>query len=113
MNQQETCYCLVLCTCSTLNEARHISKTIVEERLAACVNLIPAVESFYRWQGVLQEESERLLLIKTYTTLFEALKLRICQLHSYETPEVVALPLVMGSRSYFDWIDECLAFPSG
>jgi len=85
-------------------EASTIARTLVEERLAACVNLIAPVRSIYRWRGAIEESSECLLLIKTGTRHYAKLERRIMQMHSYKVPEIVAVPLVQGSRDYLKWI---------
>lgn len=96
----------VLCSCSGAAEAEAIASAIVESRLAACVNIIPAVQSVYRWQGKVESAAESLLVIKTTGDQFNALRDRILELHSYDLPEVIALPLVTGSEPYLDWIRE-------
>jgi periplasmic divalent cation tolerance protein len=84
--------------------AARLARTLVEERLAACVNVIPGVRSFYRWQGKLQEDSEVLLVIKSHRNRTKALAARIKDLHPYELPEVLELPVSGGSGPYLDWI---------
>ena len=95
---------LILCTCSTQAEATAIARTLVEERLAACVNLVPQVESIYRWQGEIETSQEVLLLIKSSTAMFPLLRDRIQQLHSYDTPEVLAVAIGDGSPKYLTWL---------
>ena len=85
-------------------EASTIARTLVEERLAACVILIAPVHSIYRWRGAIEESSECLLLIKTPARHYAKLERRIKQLHSYEVPEIIAVPLVQGSKHYLKWI---------
>src|SRR4029077_3142304 len=87
-------------------EARKIAHTVVGERLAACVNIIPKVESIYRWQDKVEETREYLLLIKTTESAFPHLQAKLKELHSYELPECVALAMTAGSPSYLKWIDD-------
>ncbi len=101
---------VVLVTCANRREAGRIARALVEERLAACVNIqAGAVESVYRWKGKVERGREILLLIKTSRTVFSRLERRIKEIHSYQTPEIIALPIVAGSRGYLDWMDESVA----
>lgn len=98
---------LVLVTCGSVKEARRIARTAVGERLAACVNILDVrVESVYRWKGQVQSVSEFLLLIKTSRRRLAALEAKIGRLHSYVLPEIIALPIVAGSRGYLSWLAE-------
>jgi periplasmic divalent cation tolerance protein len=98
---------VVLATCGSQKEARKIARALVERRLAACVNEIGApVTSVYRWKGKVESAKEFLLVIKTTKKRFAALRKAIRELHSYEVPEIIALPIVEGSRAYLDWIAE-------
>ncbi len=99
-----TDFILVFSTCGAQEEARRIARELVARRLAACVNILSPVESVYRWKGAVEEASEWLLAIKTRRALFDPLAAAIKELHSYEVPEIVALPLVAGASSYLDWI---------
>lgn len=99
-------FVVVFCTCHTLQEALHIANVIVERRLAACVNVSPAVQSVFRWQDEVRIETEYLLLIKTTQSRFDALRDAITDLHTYETPEIVAVPVTGGSDKYLAWIRE-------
>lgn len=98
-------YCLVLTTVSTAQQAETLARQIVEAGLGACVQ-IEAIRSIYRWQGVLCDEPEQRLSIKTRTTGFKALESFIRAHHSYETPEIVQIPITAGSSAYLQWIDE-------
>lgn len=100
---------LVLTTCASEEEARRIARTLVERRLAACVNILSNLRSVYRWKGALEEESEYLLLIKSRRDLFEAVRAGIESQHSYELPEVIALAVVEGSEAYLGWLERELA----
>jgi periplasmic divalent cation tolerance protein len=98
---------LVLVTCSGVAEARKIARAVVEERLAACVNILPgAVTSIYRWKGKVQSARERLLLIKTSRKRLAKLQATVEKLHSYDVPEFIAVPIVEGSSAYLSWIEE-------
>ena len=98
-------YGVLLTTTPTREEAVKIANLLIDEKLAACVQLMP-IESFYVWQGKTRNEAEFLLLVKTRTSLFETAIARIKQVHSYTVPEIVALPFVAGFAPYFNWIDE-------
>src|SRR5271163_4574051 len=100
---------VVLTTCGSAAEARRIARKLVEERRAACVNVLSvAVESIYRWRGKVESAREFLLLIKTRRKEFAGLERAIQKLHSYEVPEILALPVAAGSKSYLQWIDESI-----
>jgi len=81
---------------------------LVERGLAACVNILPGVESVYRWQGKIERDDEILLLIKSDTAHFSALEDTISNLHPYEVPEILAVPVEAGHQPYLEWIDQCL-----
>jgi periplasmic divalent cation tolerance protein len=97
---------LVLVTVGSDEEASRIGKTVVQERLAACCNIIPRIQSIYWWKGEVCEEEEKLLIIKTRHELYTALQARIRQLHSYEVPEVICFPIDQGLPEYLRWIVE-------
>jgi len=98
---------IVLTTCSSLKEARRIARALVERRLAACVNIGTApVESVYRWEGKIESAKEYQLLIKTSRARYTEIERTIRELHGYEVPEIVALPIVSGSRDYLSWIGQ-------
>jgi len=95
---------LVFTTLPSPDKAAEVARTLVEERLAACGNVLPAVRSIYKWQGKMQDENEVMLLLKTREEQLERLKLRILELHPYEVPEVLAIPVESGYRAYLEWI---------
>jgi periplasmic divalent cation tolerance protein len=95
---------LVLCTCPDEAVATGIARALVSEGLAACVNRTAPVTSVYRWQGRLCEEAEQLLVVKTTPARYAALEMRLKALHPYELPEIIAIPVVVGSRQYLDWV---------
>lgn len=99
---------VVLCTVATTEEAERIAREVVELRLAACANLVP-VTSIYRWKGELERSAEVLLVIKTNGQEFEALREAIVARHTYEVPEVIALPVEAGHVPYLTWIAESVA----
>ena len=95
---------LVLTTLPTADAAAQIAKAVVGEKLAACANILPALRSIYRWQGQVQDESEVLVLLKTQRVHYARLKARILELHPYDVPEVLAIPVEQGHAAYLDWI---------
>jgi periplasmic divalent cation tolerance protein len=96
---------VVLSTCGSHEEAERLAREVVERRLAACVNVIPRVASYYRWQGKLESAEEWLLVIKSSRERFDDLKNALEQAHTYEVPEVIALPVVDGSANYLNWLE--------
>jgi periplasmic divalent cation tolerance protein len=97
---------VVLVTCGSEEEALKIAHSLVEEHLAACVNLISPIRSIYRWEGKIWDEREWLLIIKTQRQRFEELERKVKSLHSYAVPEIIGLPIVEGSSSYLNWLAE-------
>jgi len=97
---------VVLVTCPSAEVGEKIARALVEERLAACVNLIPQIASVYRWEGKVVLDGETLLVIKTRRTRFSSLATRITALHPYSVPEIIALPLETGARPYLAWLAE-------
>ena len=96
---------IVLVTCSGLAEARRIGRAVVDRKLAACVNILPGARSIYRWKGATEDTPEWLLVIKSRRDLFDSIRAAISKLHTYEVPEVIAVPVVDGSESYLAWLD--------
>lgn len=103
---------MVLCTCPEGDFAAQLARTLVAEALAACVNCVPGIVSHYRWQGQPEQDTETLLLIKTTQARLPALSARIRELHPYELPEVVAVPVLGGLAEYLDWIRAGVSGPS-
>jgi periplasmic divalent cation tolerance protein len=97
---------IVMTTAGSQEEARKIAHALVERRLAACVNIVPQIESIYRWQQKIETATEWLLLIKTRAESFERIRAAIKELHSYELPECVMLDVAAGSHEYLAWITE-------
>ena len=102
---------IVLSTAGSADEARKIAHHLVERRLAACVNIIPQIESIYRWQGKVESTAEWLLIIKTTAGKFSGVRDAIRELHSYELPECIAIAIEDGSSSYLQWIDQSVKEP--
>ena len=99
---------LVYSTCADAAAAARIARTLVAERLAACVSLQPGNRSVYRWEGEIREDSEQLLMIKTSADRLDALTERLASIHPYELPEIVAVPVTAGLTGYLDWVvEEC------
>lgn len=103
-----TDYIVVLVTAKNRAEAEKISQTLLEEKLVACVNIIDSVVSFFRWQGKIDRAEECLIIMKTHKRLFAELVERVKVLHSYDVPEVLALPVFEGSSDYLGWIKDSL-----
>lgn len=99
---------IVLTTAASSEEARRIGRTLVEERLAACATVLPQAESIYRWQGEVETAAEAILLLKTEAGKLPALDERLHALHSYDTPEFLALPVDAGSERYLHWLHASL-----
>jgi periplasmic divalent cation tolerance protein len=104
---------LIYITVGNMDEARKIGRTLVEERLAACVNMIDAMASLYWWEGEIQEDREVILLAKTTGELVSPLIERVKSLHSYECPCIVSLPILEGNRAFLDWIEAEVRFSRG
>lgn len=96
---------VVLSTCDSEEQAARLARHLVEQRLAACVNILPNVRSFYRWHEKVEDSSEWMLVIKSRRDLFRDLRAEIEKLHSYEVPEMIALPVVDGAEAYLGWIE--------
>ena len=97
---------IVYSTTGSQEDAARIARIIVEERLAACANIVPSVRSVYRWQGKIEDDSKALMVCKTASDRVDALISRIKELHDYDVPDIVAYPIDKGHPPYLDWIDE-------
>jgi periplasmic divalent cation tolerance protein len=95
---------LILSTCDSRDQGERIAHALVSERLAACVNIVPGITSVYRWQGNVESASEHLIVIKTTTELARAVEDRTAELHSYDTPELIRIPIEGGSERYLSWL---------
>jgi periplasmic divalent cation tolerance protein len=101
-------YIVVFITCAHKKEARAIARALVKDKLAACVNIIDKIESLFWWQGKLESSKEILLMVKSKKQKFNKIVKLVKSLHSYQVPEIIALPIVTGFRPYLKWIDESL-----
>jgi uncharacterized protein involved in tolerance to divalent cations/8-oxo-dGTP pyrophosphatase MutT (NUDIX family) len=99
-------FLVIFVTVGSAAEGDRLARALVEERLAACVNRLPSVQSVYRWEGKVEESAEELLVIKTRKILFPALEKRVRELHSNTVPEIIALPIIAGSEPYLNWLEE-------
>jgi periplasmic divalent cation tolerance protein len=97
-------FAVVLVTAPTAAVARKLARAALEQRLIACANILPRIQSWYWWQGRIESASEHLLILKTRRTHLSRLEATLRQLHPYDTPEIIALPLQAGSRRYLDWM---------
>ena len=100
---------VVLTTCASQEHASHLARHLIEERLAACVTILPQARSFYRWKEKIENEEEFVLLIKSGREVFPKLREAIAKEHTYEVPEVIALAVVDGSEAYLNWLDREIA----
>jgi len=101
-------YLIVFMTASNREEAVKIVRVLLEERLIACGNIVDSVSSFFWWKGEIEEEKETLVIMKSSEKLFKKLSERVRELHSYDVPEILALPVVDGSQAYLDWMNAAL-----
>ena len=98
---------VVTTTTETIDEAKRIAHILVEARLAACVQIIGPITSIYRWEGAVEEAAEYLCVVKTRADRYHQLEAAIREHHSYDVPEIIAVPVVEGSEPYLDWLDRC------
>jgi periplasmic divalent cation tolerance protein len=105
MDVESAKYIKVLVTCP-VDKAPELAQALVKARLAACVNIISGVQSIYTWEGEVCDDAEALLVIKSRGALFDALRARVVELHPYDVPEVIALPIVAGHAPYLEWLEE-------
>src|SRR2546423_1546628 len=108
MSQQSNDQIVVLMTAPNVEEATRIAEMLVERKLAACVQILPPMTSIYLWKGEVERASEILLVAKSTRAKFDELEQAVRAIHSYETPEIIALPIVAGSPSYLSWLSNCL-----
>ena len=99
-------FIVVYITAPNLEEAQSLAQTLVREKLAACVNIIPGIQSVYQWDNAVQTDNELLLICKSRTERFESLKKRVQALHTYEVPEIISIALQNGSEPYLNWVRE-------
>lgn len=112
MSEEAADAIVVLMTATNGEEAARLADMLVGAHLAACVQILPEIESVYRWQGKIQRESEVLILAKTTRAKFDELEIQVRALHSYDTPEIIAVPVVAGSGPYLDWLKNSLDITS-
>ncbi len=105
-------YRVVLVTCGSIAEARRIGRNVVEKKLAACANIVPGVESIYRWKGKVERAREALVVIQTDANRLPELEREVTRTHSYDVPEFIVLPIIAGSRNYLVWLQESTALAS-
>lgn len=96
---------VVFSTCDSEEQAGRIARELVEQKLAACVNILPGARSVYRWKGQMEDSAEWLLIIKSRRDLMDKLRAAIGKIHTYEVPELLAVPVVDGSENYLAWLD--------
>jgi periplasmic divalent cation tolerance protein len=104
-------YCVIVTTCPDAASAENIARTLLERKLAACINILPGVKSFYTWKGVCESDEEHLLLIKTLFSAYPAVEQAIPELHPYELPEIIAVPIAAGLPGYLTWITQSITAP--
>ena len=97
---------VIYITAPNEEEGAKIARALVEERLAGCINIVKPIRSIYRWQENIEDDTETLLIVKTQKRLFESLANRVRELHSYTVPEIIAIPVVEGSKDYLKWLEE-------
>jgi periplasmic divalent cation tolerance protein len=98
-------YAVLMITVAGVEEGERIAKALVSERLAACVNIIPGVRSFFRWEGKIDQAGEFLMLVKTRRSFVSKVREKVRSMHSYTVPEIIALPVIAGNQDYLRWID--------
>ena len=108
MTEQASDAIVVFMTAANTEEASRIAETLVDKGLAACVQILPEMQSVYRWKGEIEKQPEILILAKTVKSKFGELETEVRALHSYDTPEIVATPLINGSRPYLEWLSSSL-----
>jgi len=99
-------YIVVYITTSSVSEAKKIGRLLVEEKLAACSNIISPIRSIYSWQGRICDDKEALMILKTKRKLFKKIVARVEKLHSYDVPEIIAIPIIEGSGKYLSWLNK-------
>ncbi|MEX2300827.1 MAG: divalent-cation tolerance protein CutA [Bryobacterales bacterium] len=100
---------IVLTTCGKFEDAEKLAQGLIEKRLAACVNVVSGVRSYYRWQGKIENDAEFLLIVKTARGLVDQLRLELEKVHPYELPELIVAPIIDGSPNYLAWLDREVA----
>lgn len=98
---------VIYCTCPNIETAEKISRSLISQHMAACVNQLPGITSLYEWEGKIQQDQEVLLLIKTTEERFDAIRQLVIEEHPYELPELIAVPISQGLPDYLEWITQC------
>ena len=101
---EEPAYIVLFITTDSAGEARKIAEALLEQKKAACVNIVPGVESVFRWEGKVDSARENLLVVKTKASLLDEVVNLVKKVHSYDVPEIIALPIIGGNKDYLDWI---------
>ena len=109
--KRESDYCIAIITCPSQKDALKIKDLLLKSRLVACVNIIKGVNSFFWWQGKTEAASEVMLLAKTTRAKFKQIIACVTEVHPYDTPEIIAVPIIDGNKPYLDWIDDSLKSP--
>jgi len=102
-------YIVVLITSDSIEESDHIARTLVEKKMVACVNIVRGIDSYFRWEGKLDSARENLLIAKTKASLLPDIIDALRKLHSYDVPEVIALPIIGGNQDYLEWLEQSIA----
>ncbi len=106
---KEFAYIVIFITTATAEEAQRIAQVLLKQRKAACVNIIPRVSSFFWWQGSIDSAQESLLVVKSSASLLSDIITLVKEIHSYDTPEIIALPIMGGNQDYLEWIEESVS----
>jgi periplasmic divalent cation tolerance protein len=109
--KQKSDYCVTIITCPSPKEAAKVKSLLLDNHLVACVNIIKGVSSFFWWQGKVDSASEVMLLAKTTRAKFKEVVRRVTEVHPYDVPEIIAVPIIGGNKPYLDWIDDNLKSP--
>jgi periplasmic divalent cation tolerance protein len=108
LEREPVSFIIVIMTAPNKQEAINIVRTLLEERLISCANILDSIHSLFRWEGKIEEEKEVLTLMKSQESFFKKLSERITELHSYDVPEILSLPIAEGSQLYLEWMKNCL-----
>ena len=106
---EEARYIVILITSDSIEEADHIAKTLLEKKKVACVNIVRGIDSYFRWEGKPDSARENLLIAKTRSALLPEIIALVSKLHSYDVPEVIALPIIGSNQDYLNWIEQSVA----
>lgn len=104
-----TTYQIILCTCPDIKTGNDIASMLIKNKLAACINIVPGITSVYEWQGKIETSQEHLLIIKSHQCRYTLIESAIVEMHPYELPEIITVPIEQGLPDYLQWIDSCLS----